>query len=182
MRTIAGSRPRSPTRWTASPATSSPGRPFAKPLRATGERSPAPIGPDLTGVVHEAELGVPLREALASWSHHRRSPSLALAVTALDLAAGAGGSQVRALAGVSATVRDRRALDGEVRALATQARVSAAVLVIAPVGFAAVVAVSDPQTSTFLLRTGPGLACLFVGGALNGLGAWWMRHLTRSVR
>ena len=80
----------------------------------------------------------------------------------------------RAVDRVAATLRERRELRAEVRALATQARASAGVLAVAPLAFAALVSTIEPGVVGFLVTTPVGLACLAVGLGLDGLGALWM--------
>ncbi|MCU1454938.1 MAG: putative rane protein, partial [Acidimicrobiales bacterium] len=150
-------------------------------LAVAAERTPPPVGPEVAGVVREARRGVRVTEALERWAGDQRSPSLRLVVAALDLGARTGASHARAVDGVAATLRDRRAIDTEVRALATQARASAAVLVAAPVAFAVVASATDARTASFLCGTAPGLGCLAGGLALDAVGAWWMHRLTTRV-
>jgi tight adherence protein B len=104
-----------------------------------------------------------------------------LAVTALALGGKAGGEVARALDRVAATLRERRELRAEVRALATQARASAGVLIVAPLAFAALVSTIEPAVAGFLLASPLGLACLAVGLALDGLGALWMAHIVDAA-
>lgn len=141
---------------------------------------PQPLSAELATVVAEAETGARLAEALDRWSAARASPSVRLAAAALALASETGGASARTLDGVAATLRDRLAVQREVRVLATQARVSAAVLGAAPVAFTVVAAAIDPRTAGFLLRTSAGQACLAAGLALDAIGLAWMQHLTRA--
>lgn len=101
-----------------------------------------------------------------------------LAATALALAAETGGSPARAVDGVAATLRARRALGEEIRALSSQARASAAVIALAPLAFGLLAGANDDRTSTFF-RSPVGLVLLSVGLGLDALGAWWMSRLCR---
>ena len=69
---------------------------------------------------------------------------------------------------------------GEVRALASQARASAVVIVVAPAVFAVVAALADPEVLHFLVGTPAGLACLVGGAGLDAAGGAWMRAITRG--
>lgn len=153
----------------------------ASPRRAVEEAAggPDPLGGDLTEVAAAVTAGEPLVAALDRWAARRPLPGVRLAVAALALGAETGGAHARALDGVAATLRGRRAVAGEVRALAAQARLSGLVITVAPVGFGMVAAASDPRTATFLLRTPAGLACLVVGLALNAGAALWMHRLAQ---
>ena len=108
-----------------------------------------------------------------------RAPrSIALAAAALSLAATTGGSPARAIDGVAATLRSRLAVADELRALSSQARASAVVIALAPVGFGLLAGATDERTRDFLASP-PGLVLLTAGLILDALGAAWMSHLCR---
>ena len=67
------------------------------------------------------------------------------------------------------------------RALATQARTSAAVLAIAPLAFTVLVSTIEPRAVGFLITTPLGLVCLVLGLGLEALGAVWMNQITRRA-
>ena len=137
---------------------------------------------DLGALARRIGHGQPFSTAVDEWAGSRAVPGLRLVAAALVLGAEAGGARARALDGVAATLRDRRALAAEVDALSSQARASAVVMMGAPVAFAALGLLSDPEVSAFLLRTPPGLACLLGGLALDGLAGVWMLRIARSAR
>ena len=141
-----------------------------------------PLGAQLREVARAMERGAPVGAALARWSSSPdSSPDVQLVAAALTMGAGAGGEVARAVDGVGATLRERHELRAEVRALATQARASAAVLAAAPLLFAVLVATLEPHAIAFLVTTPVGLACLVTGIGLEGLGVWWMARITRSA-
>jgi tight adherence protein B len=80
---------------------------------------------------------------------------------------------------VAATLRDRLAVAGEVRALSSQARMSAWVIGLAPLAFGGFTIATDPRNGQFLFHTPLGLALLAAGIVLDGLGWLWMQRLTR---
>ncbi len=137
---------------------------------------------DLAAVLRAADQGVPMADALDGWARRRSTPGIRLTVGALAVAVRSGGSPARALDGVAATLRSRNEVEREVRALATQARASAAVMAVAPVAFALLGVLGDHRTATFLLGTAGGLACLVAGLALDVAGAWWMARIARGPR
>jgi tight adherence protein B len=140
-----------------------------------------PVGGELAGLARSMAHGRPVVEAVDDWAIARSDHGTRLAATALVLASRIGAAPARALDGVAATLRERLELADERHALATQARVSAMVLSLAPVAFASLLAVSDPAVARFLFSTMSGWACLAVGGGLDALGAVWMSRLTRSA-
>lgn len=147
-------------------------------LAAAASGAPGVLASDLASVVAATPAGG-LVTSLDRWAAHRPLPGVRLAATALALAAEVGGSGARALDGLALSLRQRQAVAGEVRALATQARLSAAVLTVAPIAFAALAVAGDPRTATVLLRSPVGQVCLALGLILDAAGAAWMARITR---
>jgi len=141
--------------------------------------TPGTLGAELQVVAAAADRGTPLVAALEAWGERRPRPGVRLAVAALCLGAETGGAQARAVDGVAATLRERLAVAGEVRALTSQTRASMLVIAAAPVAFCAFASATDPRTSTFLFRSPFGLTCLVAGISLDVVGGLWMRRLCR---
>jgi tight adherence protein B len=141
--------------------------------------TPGPLGAELDRVATAAARGVPLVRALEELAERRPLPGVRLAVAALCLGIETGGAQARAVDGVATTLRERLGVAAEVRALAAQARMSAVVIGLAPLGFGAFAAATDPRTAQFALHTAPGLALLCAGVALDAVGWLWMNRLCR---
>ena len=158
------------------------GRSLADALVTAAAATPNPLASELTGVATAIGRGLPSAVAVERWSTRTTEPGAPLFAAAIGLAGDAGGDVGGALAGVADTLRERRALGREIRALAAQARLSALIVAVAPVGFAVVAALADPETARFLLATPAGLACLVIGAALDLAGWRWMRHITGAVR
>lgn len=142
----------------------------------------SPLGPELRAVATEVDRGRPIADALERWQRQAIDPHTALAGAALSVAARVGGPGARAVDGAAASLRDRLSSEAETSALATQGRASAAVLTLAPIGFAFLLASLDPSAGRFLLGTPAGWLCITVGLGLDALGAWWMARLVRRAR
>ncbi len=148
-------------------------------IAGAGDRAASVVAGDLATVASAVRQGIGLVPALEAWAQHRASPAVRLAAAALGLAAEAGGSQARAVDGIAQTLRARTALVGEVRALSSQARLSALVIGVAPVAFTGLTLTADPATASFLLDSSLGWLCLGGGLGLDLAGAWWMQRLSR---
>ncbi|MGI8938259.1 MAG: type II secretion system F family protein [Iamia sp.] len=134
-------------------------------------------GGELGAVVDRVERGADLGDALRPWTAaHPRAP-VRLSAGALEVAAEAGGARARALDGLAATLRSRTSAADETRALATQARASAAVMVGLPVVVAALGSAADPRLARTLFATPIGLGCVVAAVILDGAGAWWMQRV-----
>jgi tight adherence protein B len=141
--------------------------------------TPGALAAELRLVADATERGTPLVDALEAWGERCSRPGVRLAVAALCLGAETGGAQARAVDGVAATLRERLAVAGEIRALTSQTRASMLVIAAAPILFCVFASATDPRTSTFLFRSPIGLACLAAGISLDVVGAFWMRRLGR---
>lgn len=143
---------------------------------------PGPVGDDLVSVTRAVRHGEALQPALDRWATDAPGRGPTLLADALAITARSGGSHAGAIDGVRSTLREREAHAREVRALGTQARLSATVLVVTPLGFAAVAALLDGRVAHLIVATPLGWACLVGGLTLDGIGAWWMHRLAGAVR
>lgn len=141
--------------------------------------TPGRLGRELAQVARQVSEGATLAAGLEGLAARRPLPGIRLAVAALCLGVETGGARARAVDGVAATLRDRLAVAGELRALSSQARISALVIGVAPLAFGAFALTTDPRTADFLFHTPAGLGLLVVGVLLDGLGWLWMQRLTR---
>jgi Flp pilus assembly protein TadB len=139
--------------------------------------------PDLIDRELAASLmdGTSLRSALDAWMRDAAA-SRVLVGTALRLAAESGGAVASVLDGVAESVRDRRHLDREVVALASQARASAMVLIVAPILFALLMATIDPRVARWQFGSPLGWCCCVIGLLLDLAGAFWMSRMIGRVR
>ena len=153
------------------------GRDLPGALAEAGATVGGAHGHEAAAVVARVERGAPLVAALRPWPEAHPRAAVGLAVAGLEVAAEAGGARARALDGIAATLRARAVVADETRALATQARASAAVMVALPVVVAALGSAADPRLARTLLGTPVGLACVAVAAVLDGVGAWWMHRV-----
>jgi tight adherence protein B len=139
--------------------------------------APATLRGALHDAVSRASHGQPLADALREWAG--TAPHVAPVARALALAHELGGHAPRVTDALAESLRERRALASEVRALSSQARASAAILVIAPFVVATLLAAVDSHTAAFLLGSPAGLGCIAGGVLLDAAGALWMVRLCR---
>lgn len=142
---------------------------------------PGDVGRDLRRVATSVARGGRLESALSQWRRDRDRPSVRLAVGAIALAAQTGGPPARVIEDVAASLRTRMQIEGEARALGSQARLSAIVVGIAPVGFALVACAADARNAQLMFGTPIGLACVVVGVVLDVTGALWMHRISETV-
>ena len=136
---------------------------------------------DLRRSLVAVRAGAPVIDALEQWRTASDARPRVLAGTALVLGAELGGVPARSLDAAASGLRDRAALAREVRALSSQARASAAVMVLGPPLFLGAAAAADPRLHRVLFGSPVGLTCMVVGAALDAAGAWWMAALVRGT-
>lgn len=143
---------------------------------AAGEAEP-PIRARLEHLVAELDLGVPLDIAIDGWARGLGTEDGDLVAGALDLHRRSGGDLPAVLDQVTATIRDRVGIAREVRSLTAQARLSAWILGLLPVGFFAFLWLTARDEIEGALATPVGIACIVVGLALEGGAFLWIRSL-----
>lgn len=137
----------------------------------------SPVREDLTHLVEQVDTGIALHRALRSWADDRPTPNVELVVGALELHRRSGGDLPAVLDQVAGAIRDRVSITREVRSLTAQARMSAWILGLLPVGFFAFLWLTSRRDIEGALSTPVGIACVVAGLVLE-LGAFlWIRKL-----
>lgn len=132
-------------------------------------------GTQLHEVVDRLTDGHSLVDALAAIV--TPEPDLALTVQALSATAHLGGPIAATLDEAAAVLRERAAARAERRAHGSQARLSARVLTVVPVGFALWSAVASQRTRDVYISTAAGGISASVGLILNLAGWQWMKRI-----
>lgn len=139
-------------------------------------------GPAGAPVRRAIDAGAPLQECVDRWASVEGGADRILLADAWAVAGTTGAGIAPALLRAGDTLRERRALELEITALTAQARLSARVLTIVPVGFAIFVALLDDRVAAFLLTTAAGHVSIVIGLLLAWCGSRWMRHLVEAAR
>lgn len=143
-------------------------------------RGDGPVAPDVRRLVRRMELGDPLAQSLAWWADERRLDPVRAVAGSLAVAAETGGAAAGALDGLARSLRDQLGARAEAAALSAQARMSALVVGLAPIGYVVFAAAVDPRAAVVLVTTTTGRVCLVLALVLDAVGAWWMRRIVRS--
>ena len=129
------------------------------------------------------ERGEALSQACTRWIDDverlgRGGRNLVALGSVIGIAASVGGRAGEPLDRLAASMRQFAADDLERAAQSAQARVSARVLTILPLGVLAVMGLSDADVRT-VAASPSGSAVVGVGLVLNGVGALWMRSIVQ---
>jgi tight adherence protein B len=136
----------------------------------------AVTGPVAVRLSRGQSLSAALRAAPAE-----SASAIGLALTVLRSCADLGGPAASPLERAAATLRDRNAVRAELLAHSAQARMSARVMTLVPVGILALLAATDPNVRT-AIATPSGLAAVTAGGILHVAGWWWMQRIAGRAR
>ncbi len=128
----------------------------------------------LPEVRRRLDRGLPLFEATRETASASRDTWF---VHALQLCATSSESSGEVLERAVSIARERRAWSVERRAQAAQARLSARLMTLVPVGFALWGVIASPSVRSAYGASPLTLACAVAGIVLNTLGWWWMRSL-----
>jgi tight adherence protein B len=142
--------------------------------------SPHPLARDMARLRARVALGASLDEALLAWVGEHRVTGARAAAGALILASTVGGPAAEAVDGLAASLADRAAATAETRAQSAQARASALVMVLAPIGYLLFASTIDQRSLDVLVGTAFGRGCLAAGLALDALAVAWIRYLVRA--
>ena len=137
---------------------------------------------DLGLVLAEVDRGGDLITALAGWADRRDDRDLRTVAGVAAAATTTGGPLAAALARIAASIRHRQALDREVEALVGQARLSAMVLVVLPIGVLPLLDVLGAVRIEEVLTDPVSRVAIAGGIGLDLIGLVWMRRLVARIQ
>lgn len=140
----------------------------------------SPLAPAASALAAGRPLVSSLREAAAR-QVHGGDADISSAICILAVHAEAGGDPLPATRALADRLARRAAAREETRALTTQARLGARALLLLTPAFLFLVVISDPSGVTRWLAEPRTRAAVFVGVALQGLGAAWMGTIVRNA-
>lgn len=155
------------------------GHAFPTAVKMVGDEMSDPLGRDFRLLFDEVNYGVPIDEALGHLTERVPLPDVSFFVVAVVIQRESGGNLAELLDKISAIVRERLKLMGEVKTLSAEGRLSAVILTSLPFGVAFFVNLVNPEFMD-VLWTDP-LGLRVVGGALFMMvfGILWMRKIIR---
>jgi tight adherence protein B len=155
------------------------GRSLVQALEAAAEEVGEPLGSSLAHVTDRSALGEPLDRALEQWAVEVGGADARLVAGVLRLHRRTGGALARSLDDLARTLRGRREAGRELRSLTAQARLSAGILGLLPLGFFLFLSVVARRDIESAYRTPVGASAIAVGLALQGVAFLWIRRLLR---
>jgi tight adherence protein B len=137
------------------------------------------LGSTFRRLADRTGLGDPMDEAIDAWVRDVGGPDARLVAGVLKLHRRTGGSLAVSLENLAGTLRDRRASSRELESLTAQARLSATILGLLPIGFFLFLSVIARRDLEVAYETPTGVAAIAVGFGLQAAAYVWIRHLLR---
>jgi tight adherence protein B len=138
-------------------------------MRAVSDEMGPPASTEYGRVVQEVQLGIPLEEALKHMLRRVPSEDLDMMITAINVQREVGGNLAEVLESISFTIRERIRIQGEIRALTAQSRISGYMVAMVPVLLAAVIYLINPEFMGLLFEHTCGH--IMIGVAVVGIGS-----------
>lgn len=146
------------------------GQSEAQSFQLISEQMKGAAGEEFKRMHQALGLGATVEGVTQALLERLSSPDLELVVDAIQLAHRVGGNLAEMLGGIATTIRNRSRLEGEVRALTAQGRMSTyLVTALAPVGLL-LIAFINPAWGNTLFNTLPGRAVLITAAVLEVIG------------
>ena len=154
------------------------GHAFPTALKMVGEEIPDPLGAEFRIVFDEVNFGVSMPDALMNLALRVPSTDLRYFVIAVLIQRETGGNLTDLLASISAIIRDRLKLLGQVKVMSAEGRMSAWVLGLMPFAVGGLVSVVNPGSLEVLFTDPGGRKMLGVSAALMLIGMLAIRKIT----
>jgi len=154
------------------------GHAFPTALKMVGEEIPDPLGGEFRSVFDEVNFGVSMPDALMNLALRVPSTDLRYFVIAVLIQRETGGNLTDLLNSISAIIRDRLKLLGQVKVMSAEGRMSAWVLGLMPFAVGGLVSVVNPGTMEVLFTDPGGRKMLGMAGGLMVIGMFMIRRIT----
>jgi tight adherence protein B len=144
---------------------------FAQALASVGRNASPPISEEFSRAVREIALGISVDDALNHMVQRNKSEDFDLLVTAVQIQRVVGGNLAEILDTIAYTIRERVRIQGEIRTLTAQARVSGIIITLLPFGLAGVLEIISPSYFGPMLTENLGHIFLGIGIVSIAIGA-----------
>ena len=116
------------------------------------DEMPSPIRDEFSLLIRENRMGVSLQDCLLHLRQRNPSDDLILITTAIIIAQETGGDLTQILEQLVFTLREKRKLNGRVRALTVQARLQGTIMALLPIAFACFTYFVTPENFDLLIN------------------------------
>lgn len=126
-------------------------------MEMIARESPAPMGKEFQRVIRETTLGITPEDALTNLKNRVPSDDLDLMVTVILVQRQIGGNLSEILDSIGHTIRERSRIQGMIRTLTAQGRMSGMVIGGMPFGLAGIISLINPKYMSLLITYDDGI-------------------------
>ncbi|MDO8458927.1 MAG: type II secretion system F family protein [Burkholderiaceae bacterium] len=155
------------------------GHAFPTALKMVGDEMNDPLAGEFRAAFDEVNFGIAMPDALMNLATRVPSTDLRYFVIAVLIQRETGGNLAELLASISAIIRDRIKLLGQVRVLSAEGKLSAWILSLLPFGAALMIQLTNPKFLQVLYTDIFGRKMLVIAGVMMLLGIFAMRKIIR---
>jgi tight adherence protein B len=153
------------------------GQTFLQGVDIASKDSPNPIGMEFRMLLKETNLGVPVETAFNNMLVRVPSEDLKIVMSAFSIQRNVGGNLADIMDQVAAMIRQRIAIQGQIKVLTTQGKLSGAIVGLLPFGLGTVISLINYEYMSKLWTANPtadpkDLVGRYLGPILLGIGVF----------
>lgn len=146
-------------------------------LKNVAQDAPSPMSQELSLVLREHRMGLPLNQALSELNRRMPTESVELVTALLAVGNASGGSLADLLERLSTNLRARQHVTGKISVLTAQGKMQAWVMGALPLLLLAALSQIDPLSVELMFFSETGQLMLGIVMLLEGLGVFWLRRI-----
>lgn len=155
------------------------GYPLAAAIELLSMEQPEPLAGEMRRTREEWNLGIGWDHALDNLTERIPLAEVAMFVSAVKMQNRVGGRLNDVLGRLGETMRDNAALEGEVRSVSANSRITGMVLTVLPVAILVLMLVVSPEYMSVMLRREEGRVMLGVAALANIAAHFAIRHIAQ---
>lgn len=155
------------------------GHAFPTALKMVGDEMKDPLAGEFASAFDEVNFGVSMPDALMNLANRIPSTDLRYFVIAVLIQRDTGGNLSELLESISAIIRDRIKLLGQVRVLSAEGKLSAWILSLLPFGAAGMIQLTNPKFLEVLYTDPVGLKMIYGALFMMFMGVLAMRKIIK---
>lgn len=146
-------------------------------IQLAARQMPDPVGQEFRIAAREIALGTRTEDSLENMNKRLNDKDLQLVVAAVRLTMQTGGNLPEIFKQLSETIRERNRMDRKIRALTSQGKLQAVIVVLIPLGMGIVVNFLNPDVMRLMYTTLMGWAMIAAIAVLDLVGFFLIRRI-----
>ena len=153
------------------------GLPTHEALRIVAREAPNPVGSEFSTLVEGMKVGVTMEQGLKRMLESMPTAEVGFFSIVMTIQARSGGNLSEALGNLAGVLRDRRRLQGKIKAMSSEAKASALIIGSLPPGVMAIVYITTPKYISLLFTERAGNLMLAACAVWMSIGIMVMRKM-----